>query len=66
MVVVPDTKTQFAVVRRILKDRSIERVVCATDSGREGELIFRYVYEAASRGKWYFVNLNKRAKKKPH
>ncbi len=27
--------------------RDVERVVCATDAGREGELIFRYIYEAA-------------------
>ncbi len=47
LVVVPDTKVQFAVVRRILKDRTVERVICATDAGREGELIFRYIYEAA-------------------
>jgi len=26
-------------------------VVCATDAGREGELIFRYIYEAAQCGK---------------
>ena len=25
----------------------IARVICATDAGREGELIFRYIYEAA-------------------
>jgi DNA topoisomerase-3 len=24
-----------------------EHIVCATDAGREGELIFRYLYEAA-------------------
>jgi DNA topoisomerase-3 len=47
LVVVPETRAQFAVVRRILRDRSVERVVCATDAGREGELIFRYIYEAA-------------------
>ncbi|MEO5727141.1 MAG: DNA topoisomerase, partial [Byssovorax sp.] len=47
LVVVPDTKSQFAVIRRIMKDRSVERVICATDAGREGELIFRYIYEAA-------------------
>jgi DNA topoisomerase-3 len=34
-------------VRRILNDDAIERIVCATDAGREGELIFRYLYEAA-------------------
>ena len=48
LVVVPDTRDQFAVVRRILSDRSVTRVVCATDAGREGELIFRYIYEAAA------------------
>ncbi len=47
LVVVPDTRDQFEVVRRILRDRSVERVICATDAGREGELIFRYIYEAA-------------------
>jgi DNA topoisomerase-3 len=25
----------------------VARVICATDAGREGELIFRYIYEAA-------------------
>ena len=25
----------------------IERIIAATDAGREGELIFRYIYEAA-------------------
>ena len=47
LVVVPDTKSQFAVIRKIMKDRATERVICATDAGREGELIFRYIYEAA-------------------
>ena len=46
LVVVPDTRDQFAVVRRILGDRAVTRVICATDAGREGELIFRYIYEA--------------------
>jgi len=41
------TRAQFEVVRRILDDAAIERIVCATDAGREGELIFRYLYEAA-------------------
>lgn len=47
LVVVPETKGQFEIVRRILRDRSVDRVICATDAGREGELIFRYIYEAA-------------------
>ena len=32
---------------RILNDPDVDEVVCATDAGREGELIFRYIYEAA-------------------
>lgn len=41
------TKDQFEVVRTILKSPRVSQVVCATDAGREGELIFRYIYEAA-------------------
>src|SRR4029077_13924891 len=41
------TRDQFDVVRRILNSPRIAWVVCATDAGREGELIFRYIYEAA-------------------
>ncbi|HAO33264.1 MAG TPA: DNA topoisomerase 3 [Candidatus Competibacter sp.] len=47
LVVGENTRDQFEAVCRILNDRAIERVVCATDAGREGELIFRYLYEAA-------------------
>ncbi|HEX9941368.1 MAG TPA: DNA topoisomerase 3 [Thermoanaerobaculia bacterium] len=47
LVVAEETKEQFEAVRRILNDPGVERVVCATDAGREGELIFRYIYEAA-------------------
>ncbi|MEP7365928.1 MAG: DNA topoisomerase 3, partial [Acidobacteriota bacterium] len=41
------TKSQFEVVRKIVTSPRVARVVCATDAGREGELIFRYIYEAA-------------------
>jgi DNA topoisomerase III len=44
--VAPQTREQFEAVRRVLCDREVTRVVCATDAGREGELIFRYIYEA--------------------
>jgi DNA topoisomerase-3 len=47
LIVSDPTREQFEVVRRILTDDAIERIVCATDAGREGELIFRYLYEAA-------------------
>jgi DNA topoisomerase-3 len=47
LVVYEKTKDQFEVVRKIINSPRISRVVCATDAGREGELIFRYIYEAA-------------------
>ena len=47
LLVSDSTREQFEVVRRILNDEAIQQIVCATDAGREGELIFRYLYEAA-------------------
>ena len=47
LVVYEKTRDQFGVVRKILNSPRISRIVCATDAGREGELIFRYIYEAA-------------------
>ena len=51
LVVYEKTQKQFDVVRRILTSPRISQVVCATDAGREGELIFRYIYEAAGSSK---------------
>lgn len=48
LVIGEETKDQFEVVRRILTSPKIGEVICATDAGREGELIFRYIYEAAA------------------
>ena len=45
--VLESTRAQFEVVRRVLNDPRVASVVCATDAGREGELIFRLIYEAA-------------------
>ncbi len=42
--VLPDTKKQFDILNRLMKDSRVESIVCATDAGREGELIFRLVY----------------------
>ena len=42
-----DTKEQYDVLYALLHDNRVEAVVCATDAGREGELIFRLVYEMA-------------------
>ncbi len=45
--VIARTKGQYAVLKKLLNDPGVDRVICATDSGREGELIFRYIYDQA-------------------
>ena len=47
LVVYERSKEQFEVVQKILTSPRVSSIVCATDAGREGELIFRYIYEAA-------------------
>ncbi len=39
------TKKQFGVIKKLMARDDVESLVCATDAGREGELIFRLVYE---------------------
>ena len=46
LVVYERTSHQFEIVKKILRSDRISELVCATDAGREGELIFRYIYEA--------------------
>ena len=41
------TRPQFEIVRKVLNAPDVESVICATDAGREGELIFRLIYQAA-------------------
>ena len=41
------TKKQFDVLKKLLNDSQVDTVICATDAGREGELIFRLVYDKA-------------------
>ena len=41
------TKKQFFVLKKLLHRADVESIICATDAGREGELIFRLVYEQA-------------------
>lgn len=45
--VIKNTEDQFNVVKKILNQKDVSEVICATDAGREGELIFRYIYTAA-------------------
>lgn len=42
-----DKQKQFKVLRDLMKDKRVSELVCATDAGREGELIFRLVYNKA-------------------
>lgn len=45
--VIRKTSAQFKTVKALMNGAQTEKIVCATDSGREGELIFRYIYEQA-------------------
>ena len=36
---------QLNVLRQLMKRDDVDEIVCATDAGREGECIFRYVYD---------------------
>ena len=45
--ILESTRAQFAVVSKALTHQDVTGVICATDAGREGELIFRFIYEAA-------------------
>lgn len=38
------TKKQFGILRKLMQRKDVESLICATDAGREGELIFRLVY----------------------
>ena len=42
-----ETAAQYKVLKQLMHEASVESVVCATDAGREGELIFRLVYDMA-------------------
>ena len=42
--VLPDTRKQFNILRQLMWREDVDTVVCATDAGREGELIFRLTY----------------------
>lgn len=42
-----ETKKQFGILCSLMNEDRVTGIVCATDAGREGELIFRLVYEKA-------------------
>ena len=46
--IIPDEKKkQFDTLRSLMERPDVDGLVCATDAGREGELIFRFVYQMA-------------------
>lgn len=42
--VTESSKGQFKILKNLLNDSKVDEVICATDADREGECIFRYVY----------------------
>ena len=45
--VLPKTRSQFTIIKKLINADDTERLICATDAGREGELIFRLIYQQA-------------------
>lgn len=45
--VISKTRSQYKIVKTLINAKDTDRLICATDSGREGELIFRYIYQMA-------------------
>ena len=45
--VISKTRSQFSIVKKLINAPETEKVICATDAGREGELIFRLIYAQA-------------------
>ena len=41
------TKKQFGILQKLMHRPDVDSVICATDAGREGELIFHLVYQQA-------------------
>lgn len=42
---VKDTKKQYDILKGLINSPEVASLICATDAGREGELIFRYIYK---------------------
>lgn len=38
------TKDQYNILKKLISNKDVTEIICATDAGREGECIFRYVY----------------------
>lgn len=47
LTVLPNTKSQFNALSKLIRRRDVEVIVNACDAGREGELIFKYILKKA-------------------
>lgn len=45
--IISSSRAQYSIVKKLINSPDTDRLICATDAGREGELIFRYIYEKA-------------------
>ena len=45
--VTKNTSKQFNILKKLMNSNDVSEIICATDAGREGELIFRLVYQFA-------------------
>ncbi len=45
--VIPETAKQFGIVKKLLQSKEIASLIIATDAGREGELVARWIMEKA-------------------
>lgn len=48
LAVLPDTKSQFNALSKLIRRRDVDVIVNGCDAGREGELIFKYILKQAS------------------
>ncbi|MDW7772550.1 MAG: DNA topoisomerase III [Desulfobulbaceae bacterium] len=46
--VLPDTKSQFTALSKLIRRRDVSTIVNGCDAGREGELIFKYIFKLAA------------------
>ncbi|MCL2775410.1 MAG: DNA topoisomerase 3 [Oscillospiraceae bacterium] len=47
-VVSKSTSQQYKIIKDLMNGGEVTEIICATDAGREGELIFRRIYEKAN------------------
>ncbi|MBQ4075252.1 MAG: DNA topoisomerase III [Clostridia bacterium] len=45
--VISKTRSQYTIIKKLINAPDTEKIICATDAGREGELIFRLIYHQA-------------------